>query len=252
MEIKTVGELLHWSYANLAMAHSAITAKAEKYGRTQFMIRSRLYAGLNKQTMSIGPLADDERLKMVLPQACCYCGSRDYLSVDHLIPTKRGGANTGDNLVWACRSCNSSKCARDALEWLVEKNQFPPILLLRRYLKLAIEMSRERNLHGYTACRSTRTSILFICNSAGIPTAQSITFVGGGNGPTRRSRRPCASSRASRLNSTLCRTLTHTIRWFLCFSKQSSRSAYIRWVRRSSASSGVSLFLSPLRTLLTN
>ena len=146
MEIKTVGELLHWSYANLAMAHSAITAKAEKYGRTQFMVRSRLYAGLNKQTMSIGPLADDERLKMVLPQACCYCGSRDFLSVDHLIPTKRGGANVGDNLVWACRSCNSSKCARDALEWLVEKKQFPPILLLRRYLKLAIEMSRERNL----------------------------------------------------------------------------------------------------------
>ena len=148
MEIATVGELLHWSYANLAMAHSSITAKAEKYGRTQFMIRSRLYAGLNKQTMSIGPLADDERLKMLLPQACCYCGSRDYLSVDHLIPTKRGGANTGDNLVWACRSCNSSKCACDALEWLVEKKQFPPILLLRRYLKLAIEMSRERNLMG--------------------------------------------------------------------------------------------------------
>jgi hypothetical protein len=68
MEINTVGELLHWSYASLAMAHSSITAKAEKYGRIQFMIRSRLYKGLNKQTMSIGPLADDERLKMVLPQ----------------------------------------------------------------------------------------------------------------------------------------------------------------------------------------
>lgn len=146
MKITTVGELLHWSYANLAMAHSAITANAEKYGRTQFMIRSRLYSGLNKQTMSIGPLAEDERLKMVLPQACCYCGSGRFLSVDHLIPTKRGGANTGDNLVWACRSCNSSKCAQDALEWLIERNQFPPILLLRRYLKLAIAMCRERNL----------------------------------------------------------------------------------------------------------
>jgi hypothetical protein len=146
MEITTVGELLHWSYANLAMAHAALTTKVEKYGRAHFMIRSRLYAGLNKQTMSIGPLAEDERLKMVLPQSCCYCGSRDYLSVDHLIPTKRGGANTGDNLVWACRSCNSSKCARDALEWLSEKNQFPSILLLRRYLKLAIEISHEMNL----------------------------------------------------------------------------------------------------------
>ena len=61
MEIKTVGELLHWSYANLAMAHSTITAKAEKYGRAQFMIRSRLYAGMNNHTMNICPLADDER-----------------------------------------------------------------------------------------------------------------------------------------------------------------------------------------------
>lgn len=148
MNIRTVGELLHWSYANLAMAHSAISAKVEKYGRTQYIIRSRLYAGLNKQTMSIGPLADDERLKMLLPQACCYCGSREYLSVDHLISTKRGGKNSGDNLVWACRSCNSSKSARDVLEWLATRKQFPPIFLLRRYLKLAIDISHEKGFMG--------------------------------------------------------------------------------------------------------
>ncbi len=146
MEITTIGELLHWSYANLAMAHSAVTAKVGHYGHRQFMVRSRLYAGLNKRTMNIGPLADDERLKMILPQACCYCGSDDHLSVDHLIPTKRGGANSGDNLVWACRSCNSSKCAEDALEWLATRGQFPPLFILRRYLKLAIAMSHERNL----------------------------------------------------------------------------------------------------------
>lgn len=116
MEIRTVGELLHWSYANLVMAHAAVAAKRLKYGRTQFIIRARLYAGLNKGTMSIGPLADDERLKMVLPQACCYCEDRQHLAADHLIATKRGGANCGDNLVWACRSCNSSKGASDALK----------------------------------------------------------------------------------------------------------------------------------------
>lgn len=144
MQPRTVAEMLHWSYANLAMAHAAVTTKTARYGRTQFMIRARLYAGLNNHTMSIGPLADDERLKMILPQACCYCGCRDHLSIDHLIPTRRGGANTGDNLVWACRSCNSSKCARDALEWLAQRGEFPPLLLLRRYLKLAVEIARER------------------------------------------------------------------------------------------------------------
>ena len=146
MQIDTVGELLNWSYANLAMAHAAVSSRAQTYGRVHFMIRARLYAGLNKQTMSVGALAEDERLKMILPQACCYCGSRELLSADHLVPTKRGGANSGDNLVWACRSCNSSKCARDVLEWLAERGQFPPLLLLRRYLKLAIEVAREREL----------------------------------------------------------------------------------------------------------
>lgn len=139
MEITTVGQLLHWSYANLAMAHSAISAKAEKYGRLEFMIRSRLYAGLNKKTMTIGPLAGDERLKMVLPQACCYCGSREQLSVDHLIPTKRGGANTGDNLVWACRSCNSSKGAQDVLEWLAARLAPRQPVQLRRSARKSVD-----------------------------------------------------------------------------------------------------------------
>lgn len=146
MKPTTVGELLHWSYANLAMAHSALTSNAERYGRAHFMVRARLYKGLNAGTMNIGPLADDERLKMILPQACCYCASRERLSVDHLIPTKKGGRDIGDNLVWACRTCNSSKGATDALDWLAQKNQFPSVLLLRRYLKLAIELCRERKL----------------------------------------------------------------------------------------------------------
>ena len=146
MKPTTVGELLHWSYANLAMAHAALSAKAQSYGRPHFMIRARLFKGLNAGTMNIGALADDDRLKMILPQACCYCASTAYLCVDHLIPTKRGGKNAGDNLVWACRSCNGSKGATDALEWLARRNQFPPLLLLRRYLKLAIEVARERGL----------------------------------------------------------------------------------------------------------
>jgi hypothetical protein len=100
--------------------------------------------------MSIGALADDERLKLVLPQACCYCGARNDLAADHLMPRKRGGADIGDNLVWSCRSCNSSKCARDVLEWLAARDVFPP-LLLRRYLKLAIEYAETHQLMEATA-----------------------------------------------------------------------------------------------------
>ncbi|MCK5833725.1 HNH endonuclease [bacterium] len=105
MKINTIRELLFWSYANLAMAHAAVSNKEEKYSRIHFIIRNRLYNGLKKGSMDIGQLADDERLKMILPQSCCYCGSKEHLTADHLIPRKKGGANTGDNLVWACRAC---------------------------------------------------------------------------------------------------------------------------------------------------
>ena len=146
MKDTTVGERIHWSYANLAMAHAAVTAGLARYDPARYAIRARLYAGLQQGSMSIGPLADDERLKMILPQACAYCGGRKHLAADHLLPKSRGGAHRGDNLVWACRSCNSSKGSKDVLVWVQEQGRFPPLLLLRRYLKLALEIAEARHL----------------------------------------------------------------------------------------------------------
>ena len=146
MKDTTVGERLRWSYANLAMAHAAVSAGLPRYDSTRYAIRARLYAGLRQGTMSMSPLAEDERLKMILPQACAYCGGRSHLAADHLLPKSRGGAHRGDNLVWACRSCNSAKGPKDVLVWLREQGRFPPLLLLRRYLKLAFEIADERAL----------------------------------------------------------------------------------------------------------
>lgn len=143
---ETLGEVLYWAYSNLAMAHAAVDEGATKYSRVHFIIRSRLYAGLRNGTMNVGSLADDERVKMVLDKMCCYCGGKKTLSLDHLIPRSRGGSDSGDNLVWSCRSCNSSKGARDLLLWFQSREEFPPLLLLRRYLKVSIEIARTAEL----------------------------------------------------------------------------------------------------------
>lgn len=142
----TIREWLYWSYANLAMAHAAISEGKEQYGRTHYMIRAKLYKGLINGTVNIGSILDDEKLKMKMPQACCYCGSIKSLSMDHLIPKSKGGKDTGDNVVWACKQCNSSKGAKDLLLWYQGKNLFPSILLLRRYLKIVIQYCVEKNL----------------------------------------------------------------------------------------------------------
>lgn len=40
---------------------------------------------------------------------CVYCGSNKNLTLDHVIPQSKGGKDSWDNLVTACRTCNSEK-----------------------------------------------------------------------------------------------------------------------------------------------
>lgn len=145
-EPNTVGEFLNWAYSNLAMAHVAVNDQTSKYGPKHFSIRAKLFKGLQNGEMNIKSFFDDERLKMILPQACAYCGSKENLATDHLIPRKKGGQDIGENFVWACRTCNSSKSDTDMLEWTSKKNLIPSVLLLRRYLKIVISFIKSNNL----------------------------------------------------------------------------------------------------------
>ncbi|MBK6691795.1 MAG: HNH endonuclease [Myxococcales bacterium] len=99
------------------MAHAAVTQGATAYSAGHYAIRSKFNAGLRSGSINVRPLADDERLKLVLPQACAYCGAGKPLAADHIVPRHRGGEDVGDNLIWACRSCNSSKATTDLLAW---------------------------------------------------------------------------------------------------------------------------------------
>jgi 5-methylcytosine-specific restriction endonuclease McrA len=40
---------------------------------------------------------------------CVYCGSREELTLDHVVPRSRGGKTQWTNLVAACKRCNSRK-----------------------------------------------------------------------------------------------------------------------------------------------
>ncbi len=40
---------------------------------------------------------------------CQYCGSRDDLTFDHVIPRSKGGRTTWENVVAACAPCNLRK-----------------------------------------------------------------------------------------------------------------------------------------------
>lgn len=65
---------------------------------------------------------------------CCYCGKvvspftkRDY-TYDHILAQVKGGTHETDNLMLACKSCNSQKNAKSVeeyREYLMQKTGYP-------------------------------------------------------------------------------------------------------------------------------
>jgi len=52
---------------------------------------------------------------------CAYCANIGELTRDHVVPVIRGGQTTVDNVVPACRSCNSSKGTTDVEIWMNQR-----------------------------------------------------------------------------------------------------------------------------------
>lgn len=101
--------------------------------------RSQLLTG--ERTLSAIGVRDE---KIKLEGRCAYCEKRAN-SIDHLIPRLRDGPDSADNLVPACRWCNSSKGGRDVLRW-AESKGFMPLRVMRRYLVLAYRWTERAGL----------------------------------------------------------------------------------------------------------
>ncbi|MEM1093022.1 MAG: HNH endonuclease [Bacteroidota bacterium] len=69
---------------------------------------------------------------------CQYCGHRDDLTIDHVMPRSRGGRDTWENLVAACVKCNSrkgNKTPEEALMPLLRKPFRPShVMFIRDFI----------------------------------------------------------------------------------------------------------------------
>ena len=74
---------------------------------------------------------------------CAYCGATDSpLQRDCVLALSRGGRYTLDNVVPACRSCNTSKCNDEVTGWLRRKKLDERSFLLR-HLEVTDELVRR-------------------------------------------------------------------------------------------------------------
>jgi 5-methylcytosine-specific restriction endonuclease McrA len=73
---------------------------------------------------------------------CQYCGRKDVpLTIDHVIPRSRGGGESWENLITACKSCNTLKGNRTPAEagmTLLQNPVMPSHITLMRQHYLSI------------------------------------------------------------------------------------------------------------------
>jgi hypothetical protein len=55
--------------------------------------------------------------RKALFSGCCYCGSQEKLTLEHVIALDAGGLHVEENLLGACGPCNFSKNNRPVEEW---------------------------------------------------------------------------------------------------------------------------------------
>ena len=66
---------------------------------------------------------------------CQYCGSKESLTLDHVIPKSRGGGDSWDNLITCCATCNvkkGNKTPKEANMPLLSKPHKPHHLMFLR------------------------------------------------------------------------------------------------------------------------
>ena len=144
---KTIKELLDWSYSNLAAYQVALAQKPPAYTKVCWMTRARVYRGLQAGDMKRQSIYRNEREKLSHKDECAYCGATDVLlTLDHLFAKSRGGSDSGDNLVYCCQKCNSSKHNRDYFEWVRSTGRIVKIAIAERYLKNAYSYCEAHDL----------------------------------------------------------------------------------------------------------
>ncbi|MFX0171312.1 MAG: HNH endonuclease [Candidatus Hodarchaeota archaeon] len=136
--VKTIEDLIYWEY-------SLLICQVAK-GKIIFPFVTDRWKKLKSKEINIQSLENDILFQIKYKErSCVYCGSKNNLSFDHIIPKALKGPDSAKNQVLACRSCNSSKGKQDLYAWfgLSNKNKVP-LLTKSIYLKLMLDLHTQK------------------------------------------------------------------------------------------------------------
>ena len=108
--------------------------------RKNIRLRGQVSWALKRERKAKGSNSDNgnliTRLKWIkildaFDNACCYCGSKDFLTIEHLTPLSKGGDNQVGNIAPACMKCNRKKWHTPLEEFTPNANRIRRIASLK-------------------------------------------------------------------------------------------------------------------------
>ncbi|MFA6049184.1 MAG: HNH endonuclease [Candidatus Micrarchaeia archaeon] len=138
--VKSLRDVIFWQYAKLI-------SKSAGFG-----INSRAFQMERFKKLQSGEIAWSSAIREYVkerenPGECVYCGSKTELSLEHIMPSCRGGPDCADNAVMVCKKCNSLKGGKRLYEWFgLENKDKLPRIAEGKYLKLIYQRLDDEGL----------------------------------------------------------------------------------------------------------
>lgn len=128
--VKTVRDQIFWQYAKLI-------SKSAGFGINNRAFQMSRFIALRDGKITWSSTIREWLREHEKPDECIYCGSKSDLTVEHVLPRSCGGPDITDNVIRACKKCNSSKGGKRLYEWIGLKNKDDvPRIAEGKYLKL--------------------------------------------------------------------------------------------------------------------
>jgi HNH endonuclease len=132
--VRTIRDLIYWQYAK-------IISESAGAGKKQYGFVMNRFKKLQSGEIEWSGAIREYIRERDMPNQCTYCGSQENLSYDHLIARTRNGPDIPDNVVMACKSCNSSKGDKGVYEWFkLDRRYELPRIAEGKYLKLLYKL----------------------------------------------------------------------------------------------------------------
>ncbi len=114
--VKTVRDQIFWQYAKLI-------SKSAGFGINNRGFQMSRFIGLRDGKITWSSTIREWLREHEKPDEGIYCGSKSDLTIEHVLPRSRGGPDITDNVIRACKKCNSGKGGKRLYEWIGMKNK---------------------------------------------------------------------------------------------------------------------------------